>query len=178
MIEVKLNVTDNTDGSNDSDSFMVRVADESRIDSACDRAAREWVTGGDYPTPCNIPVSWVAEWRDANGEEWEQSGSVTVAIEVDHETLIRAVAAESSCGDSPDDHDWEATYEVEGGCRENPGVWSHGRYMTFADHCTKCGLRRSRTEYIVREMPQHEVDTCEYNWDDSHIEREEYVEMA
>lgn len=38
-------------------------------------------------------------------------------------------------------HNW--TSEDEGGCDENPGVWSvGGTALLFREHCTRCGLRR------------------------------------
>jgi hypothetical protein len=66
----------------------------------------------------------------------------------------------AGCGDSPDDHDWTA--EGEGGCDENPGVWSTGgTSMMFRTHCRACGLRRTEhTTGYQRNPGDH--DTVEY----------------
>src|SRR5262245_61541092 len=63
--------------------------------------------------------------EEIDGEETDRR-SGTVEIEPDHEALISRVTrwCGRSCGDSPDDHDWTA--EGDGGCDENPGVWSTG----------------------------------------------------
>ena len=65
-----------------------------------------------------------------------------IEIEPDHSSkIIEACGRYEGCGSDPDDHDW--TSEGEGGCDQNPGVWSTGgTSMQFASHCRKCGLRR------------------------------------
>lgn len=107
----------------------------------------------------------------AYGEIEIDDGSWSCEIEADHEALIRAAVPRyaESCGDSPDDHDWESTVEIEGGCRENPGVWSlGGTAMRFAAHCTACGLRR--VEHVTgSQRNPGEHDTTEYSWDESHL---------
>jgi hypothetical protein len=43
---------------------------------------------------------------------------------------------------------WVATVEQEGGCRENPGVWSQGgTKITVSDHCEVCGMKRNQVFY-------------------------------
>lgn len=69
------------------------------------------------------------------------------------------------CGYNPDDHDWTA--EGEGGCDQNPGVWSTGgtSFVSFT-HCRKCGLRRiERTTGCQKNPGEH--DTVEYFMPDS-----------
>lgn len=42
-------------------------------------------------------------------------------------------------------HSWVATFAVEGGLRENPGVWGiGGSAIALREHCAKCGLKRRR----------------------------------
>jgi hypothetical protein len=42
-------------------------------------------------------------------------------------------------------HRWTANYEVEGGCRENPGVWGiGGAAIAIREHCVHCGSVRRR----------------------------------
>lgn len=60
-----------------------------------------------------------------------------------HLSAIRAVMGSAGCGDDPDDHEW--TSEGEGGCDENPGVWSTGGTgLVSRDRCARCGLQRRR----------------------------------
>ncbi len=114
--------------------------DASEIEEACE----EWVKGGDWGIEgASISVSWTL--TDTDGDEIE-TGHETVEIEPDHAELIRGCMSRSEfelcCGDDPDSHDW--TSEGEGGCTENPGVWSTGgTSMLFASHCRTCGLHRS-----------------------------------
>ncbi len=94
----------------------------------------EWVNGGEWGTDgASVAVWWTL--TDGDGDEAD-SGSHTVEVEPDHVALIRAAGGDPDC-----DHEW--TSEGEGGCDENPGVWSHGgTAMTFASHCRICGLHR------------------------------------
>ena len=63
--------------------------------------------------------------------------------------------------DCPDgEHDWTA--EGEGGCAENPGVWSHGgTAMSVGHHCRTCGLSRTVRTFGVQRNP-HQCDRVEY----------------
>jgi uncharacterized protein (TIGR02996 family) len=108
---------------------------------------------------------WVTE-ENAAGEEMDRQ-EITVEIEPDHSTLIRKATRHDegrSCGDDPDDHDW--THQGEGGCDENPGVWSTGGTgMTFASHCRTCGLHRTEHHTGSQRNPG-EHDTVEYEMPD------------
>lgn len=74
--------------------------------------------------------------EDTEEEVEIDSDYCAVEVEPDHEGLIRAAGGDPDC-----DHDWTA--EGEGGCLENPGVWSHGgTAMSFTTHCRRCGLQR------------------------------------
>lgn len=45
---------------------------------------------------------------------------------------------------SSDEHDWQAPYEIVGGCRENPGVWGSRHGATLSrDCCAHCGIYRT-----------------------------------
>ena len=47
--------------------------------------------------------------------------------------------------DSCKRHSWVATMSVEGGCRENPGVWGiGGAAISLRQHCKRCGQGRRR----------------------------------
>lgn len=86
---------------------------------------------------------------------------VAVEIEPDHDALMKAAGADTNC-----DHEW--TSEGEGGCTENPGVWSvGGTAMEFHSHCRVCGLKRVEYNTGAQRNPG-EHDTVEYtqpeNW--------------
>lgn len=95
------------------------------------------------------------------------SDYVTVEIEPNHEVLIGNAtrwAGDRSCGLDPNDHDW--TSEGEGGCDENPGVWSvGGTAMEFASHCRTCGLRRNEYTCGSQRNPG-DHDRVEYDMPD------------
>ena len=97
-------------------------------------ACRDWVEGGEWgDNGVSVQVSWTL--TDAADEEID-AGIEDVDIEPNHDALIRAVGGDADCR-----HDW--TSEGEGGCKENPGVWSTGgTSMVFRAHCTICGLIR------------------------------------
>lgn len=60
-----------------------------------------------------------------------------------------------------DEHDW--TSEFEGGCTENPGVWSTGgTSMLFVSHCRNCGMKRTGKTTGSQRNPG-ECDTTEYS---------------
>jgi NMD protein affecting ribosome stability and mRNA decay len=40
------------------------------------------------------------------------------------------------------DHDWQAPWEVLGGCAESPGVQAHGGGVYYTEVCAHCGLYR------------------------------------
>lgn len=130
---------------------------ECEVDSA-QEAAEEYVRDGEWGDEGGS-VS-VRVWRvgiDADGdrvdvdEEW-----ITVDIPPDHDALIRAAGGDTDC-----DHEW--TSEGEGGCDENPGVWSvGGTAMLFMSHCRLCGLHRcERTTGSQRNPGEHDTVTYE-----------------
>jgi hypothetical protein len=103
-------------------------------------------------------VGWTLD--DEDGDEVDD-GSLSLSVEPKHGVLIEAAGGDTDC-----DHDWTA--EGEGGCSENPGVWSTGgTSMTFATHCTKCGLRRVEVSTGSQKNPG-DHDTVQYtaakNW--------------
>ena len=140
--------------------------------------AEEFTRGGDWGSEGAAVRVWVIE-RSEDGEEIDRA-VLTVEIEPDHAALIRRAVRdcrERSCGDDPEDHDW--TSEGEGGCDQNPGVWSAGgTAMVFASHCRDCGLRRSeyhcgsqrnpgqhdRVEYTMPARPAEDDDETPGRW--------------
>jgi hypothetical protein len=141
----------------DTDADAIQTAEE---------LTREWVEGGDWGDDgASIDAFWRLYRQDKadrdDGEEID-SGSFTVEIEPDHDALIRRAGGDPHC-----DHEWVATVEVEGGCRENPGVWStSGTSFTCRTHCRVCGLRR--TEHVTgSQRNPGEHDTVSFEQPDS-----------
>lgn len=145
------------DGSGVTDEIEADSLDEA-CETACDMAGdTEWGPDGAHVT------ATVSEY-DSDGDEID-SREISVDIEPDHSALIREVMWDgyqlAGCGASPDDHDW--TSEGEGGCDDNPGVWSlGGTTYVYASHCTRCGLQRSETYYGSQRDPG-QSDTVEYS---------------
>jgi hypothetical protein len=82
-------------------------------------------------------------------------GSIVIEIEPNHRSLIKAAGGNPDC-----DHDWSS--EGEGGCDENPGVWSTGgTTLVFRDHCDHCGIIRTRTDVGSQRNPGKH-DTVRY----------------
>jgi hypothetical protein len=138
------------------------------IESECE----DWVSDGEWGNDgVSVNVWWTL--TDEDGDEIE-TGSHTVEIEPNHSALIWEACGYTwdesgkhikGCGEDPDDHDW--TSEGEGGCDENPGVWSTGgTSMSFATHCRKCGLQRHEHSTGSQRNPG-EHDTVSYEMPDS-----------
>lgn len=123
--------------------------------------AEEMMQEGDWGDDGAAVDVWVSE-LDEDGDE-VRTETITVDIGPRHDRLIRAAAGsevDRICGTSPEDHDW--TSEGEGGCSENPGVWSTGGTSLVArSHCRRCGLRRTiRVTGSQRNPGEH--NTTEY----------------
>lgn len=107
-------------------------------DSSAQEAADEYVRGGEWGNDGgSVDVRVWRDGIDASGEDVETDEEwITVDIPQDEEALIEEAGGDTEC-----DHDW--TKEGEGGCSENPGVWSvGGTAMIFSCHCRLCGLRK------------------------------------
>lgn len=163
MLEYILSMRDD-DGSTCEVTFSEKP-DKGDIHSEIEAWCEEGEWGDDGAA---IDTRWTLE---LDGEEID-NGYYTVNIEPNHYALIRNACGKDSrsCGNKPDDHDWTA--EGEGGCTENPGVWSTGgTSMSFATHCRKCGLHR--VEYITGSQKNHgEHDTVTYEMPDTWCEDE------
>lgn len=60
----------------------------------------------------------------------------------DDQAPNEAALIKDAGGDVDCEHIWTA--EGEGGCTENPGVWSTGgTSLVFKTHCLNCGLQRT-----------------------------------
>jgi len=118
--------------------------------------ADDWCSAGEWGDHgASIPIHWTLY----DERKYEVgSGSIEVNIEPNHEALIAAAGGDADC-----EHDW--TSENEGGCDENPGVWSTGgTSMVFVEHCRKCNLRRIKNITGSQRNPG-EHDTVKYDQD-------------
>ena len=124
--------------------------------SDAEEQAEDWIREGEWgdkgaSVDCRI-----------TNQETEEEHWITVEIPPNEESLISDAVGpyDEICGNSPDDHDW--TSEGEGGCKENPGVWSlGGTKMVTSQHCRSCGL--AREEHVVgAQRNPGECDTVEY----------------
>lgn len=120
------------------------------------KEAREYLADGDWDTSNGesfTVTGYVCEYTTVaeDGEEEEDetdSKEIEVEIEIDEEATIRnqVGAYYETCpgGESKEgEHEWESTYEREGGCTQNPGVWSNGgTALTIKSHCTHCALEK------------------------------------
>lgn len=157
------------DGGGDS-SITVEAHDLAGACKAAKASLRDWVAGGDWGDEGAIVDGW-ADVIDPDTGEQERIFA-KVEIEPSHAVLILRACGGSHtsefdrcCGDDPEDHDW--TSEGEGGCDTNPGVWSHGgTAMSFADHCRKCGLRRTEVHYGSQRNPG-QADSVAYEMPDA-----------
>ena len=96
--------------------------------------ADDWVSDGEWGDDgASVTVHW--QLSDGDGEVIRE-GTLSVEIEPDHDALIEAAGGDVDC-----DHVWSR--EGEGGCDENPGVWSTGgTTIVTREHCTCCGIIR------------------------------------
>lgn len=133
-----------------SDDQAIEIIEADDMDHAKELATESWQAGS-WDTKCLIDVR-VAELDDA-GEETENVDWVEVECGED--------PAEPECT-SEDGHDWQSPYEVVGGLRENPGVWSKGGTTSvFKQCCAHCGCYRTETSYGAQRNPG-QCDTVEY----------------
>ncbi len=127
----------------------IEIQDVEDIATEC----QMWAGDGEWGNEgALISVNW---WLfDDEGVEIK-SGTEDVQIDPDHKALTLAAGGNPEC-----EHDWSS--EGEGGCTENPGVWSTGgTTMVYSSHCTLCGLHRVETQYGSQRNPEQH-DTVQY----------------
>ncbi len=133
-----------------SDDQCSEVIEAESMDDAKETAANNWQMGS-WDTKCLIDVR-VAELDD-DGEETGEIDWVEVEC--------GEYPAEPECT-SDDGHDWQSPYEVVGGLRENPGVWSKGgTTFVYKQCCAHCGRYRTEVAYGAQRNPG-QCDTVEY----------------
>ncbi len=142
------------DGSSDESREIESDSLEAAVEQVPAEAA-DWVADGYWGDDgAAVGVTWWL-YSDADHATEIEDGSLTIDVEPNHDALISAAGGDTEC-----DHDWSA--EGEGGCDENPGVWSTGgTSLTFSTHCRKCGLQRTEYSTGMQRNPG-EHDTVKY----------------
>lgn len=117
--------------------------------------AEYWVKNGEWsPNGCEVNVDCYLNYRN----EQIYYESCEIVIKADEDYLIKEAGGDVNC-----EHEWVSTYEVEGGLKENPGVWSMGgTKMVFKSHCEHCGLHRTETKYGSQSMAG-QMDELEFS---------------
>jgi len=133
-----------------------------------EQRAQEWLEDGEFVSEDGEGFEVQATWQIFGGMNLNDNlaslgsrlayGNVTYTVEPDHDLLIEKAGGNAGCK-----HEWTALYEVEGGMKENPGMWSTGgTTFVYADHCSKCSLARRRTNY-GSQRNYGQVDKVEYS---------------
>lgn len=128
----------------DGDSLEIE-ADSSR------EAAQEYVDGADWgPIESTTWINVYVYEQDESGEE-DGPQRIKIAIQPD----------EPKC--SEPQHDWQSSYEILGGLKENPGVWGHGGGVIIKEVCMHCGcLRVTDTWAQDRETGEQGLTSIRY----------------
>jgi len=130
------------------DRYRFEIEKQSDTIEDAKQAAKQWVLGGDWGVDgANVEVYIHAADDD------EPIISIIVEVPPDEEHLIHeAMYGTESCGDSPNDHEWE-----------HDGTWSSGgTSTTTASHCRRCGLHRVWRVCGSQQNPD-EHDTVTYS---------------
>ena len=148
----------------------ITASDDDAAIEAARFTACEWVRDGDWdPSGALVTVDYEV-WSgglDESGHMIDQ-GSVEVEVEANHESLIRDAASAALYSDQiyqilDCEHEWSR--DGEGGCSENPGVFSTGgTTIVTSEHCVNCGLHRTWTRHGSQRNPG-ESDTVKYRYE-------------
>lgn len=123
----------------------MRSAQDVEAEQLAEEIAEEWVRDGEWGDD-GACISVYISIQDAEDLELRYH-CIDVDIEPDHDALIAAAGGDTTCK-----HEWSS--EGEGGCDENPGVWSTGgTSMCFRAHCVHCGLIRIETTTGAQRNP-------------------------
>jgi hypothetical protein len=144
-------------GASETAEISVPAGEENEQDAEANRQAvqltTDWISDGDWG---NEGAS-VDAWYTLSDEDYTfPREHVTVEIEANEKILMREAGANPDCRH-------EFTSDGEGGCKENPGVWSlGGTKFSFRSHCKHCGLIRHAISVGTQRNPgEHDTVTFE-----------------
>jgi len=145
------------DDQSDDDDREIEADNIAEAVSQVKGEAEDWCFDGEWGDDgASVTVYW--ELADDDGEIVDE-GTLSVEIEPDHNALILAAGGDPDC-----DHEWSR--EGEGGCDQNPGVWSTGgTTIVTREHCCCCGLIRESVSLGSQRNPG-EFDRVTYSLPD------------
>lgn len=131
---------------------------EIEADSA-EEAAHEFCEGGAWGQEDG--TVWVDVWVDTVDDDHEDYDPEMITVTLDPE--------EPEC--TEDKHDWQSP-EWLGGCKENPGVFSHGGGTKGTNVCANCGAYRDWDGWAQRpDTGQQGLDSVAYRETDEISEK-------
>lgn len=116
-----------------ADDGNAEVVEEHKSGSA---AAQSYVDGGDWGEVESTIWITVRVWRRGI----DVAGALVDIDEAHHKIAVDP--DEPDCADG-EEHDWQAPYEIVGGCQENPGVWGSGGSVACTEVCMRCGCAKT-----------------------------------
>lgn len=134
----------------DGDSGVEKIIEAESMQAAIEEA-RDWAEDADYEerVMARVHINELGGDRDSE------------TIEVEAGPLPQP--PETDCGTEDDDHEWTSPYDIVGGCRENPGVWSKGgTRVIFQYVCSRCGLSKTVDHAGEQRNPGQIEESIEY----------------
>lgn len=134
--------------------------DEEYASIADARAAAEayiddQVQDGDYGQDEGMTSVTISYEITSDDDEYDEIYRYEASLAVDEDALIAQAGGDADC-----DHEW--TSQGEGGCDQNPGVWSvGGTTMLYREHCARCCIVRETTHVGPQRNPG-DRDTVRY----------------
>lgn len=134
-----------------SDDQVVETITAENMTAAKEQATEMWQAGSWEGGKALVDVRLIE--IDEDGEEVGQHEYIEVEVGEDPEA--------PECNNE-EGHDWQSPYEVVGGIKENPGVWSRGgTTIAYKECCSHCGAYKIEVRYGVQRNPG-QCDTVEY----------------
>jgi len=135
------------------ESGATEIVEADSIQDAINQA-EEWVADGSYDE--RVMVRFSVYEIDEDDEQVEDGESYTGEVEAGPQPEA------PECTDGAE-HDWQSPYEVLGGLRENPGVWSTGGTSFVHKYvCATCGTYKTERSTGAQRNPGEMAETIEY----------------
>lgn len=148
------------------------MSDEQRRFMIWDDTISEIIEGDDLECALDYAEE---KWQEGSWDEKQTIQIYAQEIDWDEKTIGDSITRDIEVGeDSPwaecyeaDAHEWCAPFDLVGGLKENPGVWSMGgTTMVFKTVCLHCGCYKTETKYGVQRNPGQK-DKIEYTRSDA-----------